>query len=79
MPMPMPTADEPMIEGGGQMMMPSDDLDNPQNWPIIKKVYVSAVAISAAFVVLLFAGEELGRGDNGPERASADQQDHSDT
>ena len=39
---PMPTA--------GHMMSP-DDPDNPQNWPLHKKVYVSAAAFAFAWVV----------------------------
>ena len=32
-------------------MMAADDPDNPQNWPIQKKIYASAVAFAFAWVV----------------------------
>ena len=32
-------------------MMAADDPDNPQNWPIHKKIYASAVAFAFAWVV----------------------------
>lgn len=37
--------------GAGGHMMAADDPDNPQNWPISKKVYVSAVSFAFAWVV----------------------------
>ena len=36
----------------GHMMSPSDP-DNPQNWPLHRKLYVSAVGFAFAFVVLV--------------------------
>lgn len=35
----------------GGHMMAADDPDNPQNWPLPKKAYVSAVAFAFAWVV----------------------------
>lgn len=32
-------------------MMEHHDPENPQNWPILKKLYASAVATAFAFVV----------------------------
>ena len=32
-------------------MMAADDPDNPQNWPYIKKIYVSFVSFAFAWVV----------------------------
>lgn len=32
-------------------MMSADDPDNPQNWPLQKKVYASTVAFTFAWVV----------------------------
>lgn len=32
-------------------MMPANNPDNPQNWPLYKKVYASAVAFAFAWVV----------------------------
>jgi len=32
-------------------MMSADDPDNPQNWPILKKTYASAVAFAFAWIV----------------------------
>lgn len=32
-------------------MMSNDDPDNPQNWPIFKKTYASAVAFAFAWIV----------------------------
>lgn len=34
----------------GHMML-ADDPDNPQNWPILKKIYASAVAFAFAWTV----------------------------
>ena len=34
----------------GHMMSPTDP-DNPQNWPIFKKVYASSVSVAFAFAV----------------------------
>lgn len=36
---------------GAGHMMSADDPDNPQNWPIHKKIYASAVAFAFAWVV----------------------------
>ena len=36
------------VAGGGHMMSP-DDADNPFNWPLYRRVYVSAVAVAFAF------------------------------
>lgn len=38
------------MPAGGHMMSPTDP-DNPQNWPLYKKIYVSAVAFAFAWVV----------------------------
>ncbi len=35
----------------GGHMMAADDPDNPQNWPLHKKVYASAVAFAFAWLV----------------------------
>lgn len=43
------TAADPMAADGH--MMSADDPDNPQNWPLHKKVYASAVAFAFAWVV----------------------------
>ena len=32
-------------------MMAADDPDNPQNWPVHRKIYVSAVAFTFSWVV----------------------------
>ena len=32
-------------------MMSTEDSDNPHNWPLVKKVYVSVAASAFAFVV----------------------------
>lgn len=32
-------------------MMAANDPDNPQNWPVQRKIYVSAVAFAFAWVV----------------------------
>ena len=45
----MKTAADPMPAGGH--MMSADDPDNPQNWPLYRKVYASAVAFAFAWVV----------------------------
>ncbi len=45
----MKTAADPVAAGGH--MMSADDPDNPQNWPLYKKVYASAVAFAFAWVV----------------------------
>ena len=45
----MKTAPDPMAAAGH--MMSADDPDNPQNWPLQKKVYASAVAFAFAWVV----------------------------
>ena len=45
----METAADPMAATGH--MMSADDPDNPQNWPLYKKVYASAVAFAFAWVV----------------------------
>lgn len=45
----MKTAADPMATTGH--MMSADDPDNPQNWPLYKKVYASAVAFAFAWVV----------------------------
>lgn len=42
-------AADPMAAAGH--MMSADDPDNPQNWSLYKKVYVSAVAFAFAWVV----------------------------
>ncbi|KAK4696395.1 hypothetical protein P7C71_g1515, partial [Lecanoromycetidae sp. Uapishka_2] len=39
-----------MPTGGGHMMA-ADDPDNPQNWPLYKKIYASAVAFAFTWVV----------------------------
>lgn len=44
----MMTAADPMATGH---MMSADDPDNPQNWPLYKKVYASMVAFAFAWVV----------------------------
>ena len=38
-------------------MMSADDPDNPQNWPLYKKIYVSAVAFTFAWVVSVLSHE----------------------
>jgi hypothetical protein len=38
------------MAGHGHMMSP-DDPDNPQNWPLYRKVYASAVSFAFGFVV----------------------------
>ncbi|MCJ1482034.1 hypothetical protein MMC06_002196 [Schaereria dolodes] len=38
------------VAGGGHMMSP-DDADNPFNWPLYRRVYVSAVAVAFAFSI----------------------------
>ena len=43
------TAADPMAAAGHRMA--ADDADNPQNWPLYKKVYASAVAFAFAWVV----------------------------
>ena len=43
------TAADPLATAGH--MMSADDPDNPQNWPLYKKVYASAVAFAFAWVV----------------------------
>lgn len=45
----MKTAADPMAAAGHMML--ADDPENPQNWPLYKKVYVSAVAFAFAWVV----------------------------
>ena len=45
----MKTAADPLATAGH--MMAADDPDNPQNWPLYKKVYASAVAFAFAWVV----------------------------
>lgn len=45
----MKTAADPMAAAGH--MMSADDPDNPQNWPLHKKIYASAVAFAFAWVV----------------------------
>ena len=45
----MKTAPDPMAPAGD--MMSADDPDNPQNWPLYKKVYASAVGFAFAWVV----------------------------
>ncbi|KAL9066756.1 MAG: hypothetical protein Q9161_007345 [Pseudevernia consocians] len=47
----MKTAADPMAAAGH--MMSADDPENPQNWPLYKKVYASAVAFAFAWVVAL--------------------------
>lgn len=42
---------EKAIEPMAGHMMSAQDPANPQNWPIYKKAYVSAVAVAFAFVV----------------------------
>lgn len=36
---------------GGHLALAANDPDNPQNFPLFQKVYVSAVAFAFAFVV----------------------------
>ena len=36
---------------GAGHMLPADDPENPHNWPISRKVFVSSVATAFAFVV----------------------------
>ena len=43
------TAPDPMSAAGH--VMSADDPDNPQNWPLYKKVYASAVAFAFTWVV----------------------------
>ena len=43
------TPAEPLAAAGH--MMSADDPDNPQNWPLHKKLYASAVAFAFAWVV----------------------------
>lgn len=45
----MKTAANPMAAAGH--MMSADDPDNPQNWPLYRKLYASAVAFAFAWVV----------------------------
>ena len=45
----MKTASDPMAAAGH--MMSADDPDNPQNWPLYKKLYASAVGFAFAWVV----------------------------
>lgn len=45
----MMTAQDPIAAAGHTMS--ADDPDNPQNWPLYKKVYASAVAFAFAWVV----------------------------
>ena len=40
-----------LAASAGDHMMSTDDPDNPQNWPIQKKVYVSSVAFAFSWVV----------------------------
>ena len=42
---------EKVIEPMAGHMMSAQDPDNPQNWPIHRKAYVSAVSVAFAFVV----------------------------
>lgn len=42
---------EKAIEAMAGHMMSAQDPDNPQNWPIHRKAYVSAVSVAFAFVV----------------------------
>ena len=39
-----------MPDAGGHMMA-ADDPDNPQNWPLSKKVYASAVSFAFSWAV----------------------------
>ena len=41
----------PMKSTGGGHTMAPDDPDNPQNWPVLRKVYVSLAATAFAWVV----------------------------
>ena len=41
-------ADEPVLIGHA---IGADDIDNPHNWPIHRRLYASAVALAFAFVV----------------------------
>lgn len=43
------TAADPVAAGGH--MMSADDPDNPQNWPLYRKLYASAVAFAFTWVV----------------------------
>lgn len=44
--------EEPMkMPAAGHLALSADDPDNPQNFPIFKKTYVSTVAFVFAFVV----------------------------
>lgn len=45
----MKTSADPIAAAGH--MMSADDPDNPQNWPLYKKFYASAVAFAFAWVV----------------------------
>ena len=45
----MNVAADPMATTGHTMS--ADDPDNPQNWPLYKKIYVSATAFAFAWVV----------------------------
>lgn len=38
-------------KSGAGHMMAADDPDNPQNWPVLQKIYVSTAATLFAFVV----------------------------
>ena len=46
----MKTTTDTMPTAGGHMMS-ANDPDNPQNWPLHKKIYASAVAFAFAWVV----------------------------
>ena len=45
----MKTTANPVAAAGH--MMSADDPDNPQNWPLYNKIYVSAVAFAFTWVV----------------------------
>lgn len=47
----MPSKMMPSMDGGGGHMLSPMDPDSPMQWPQWKKIYVSFVAFSFAFVV----------------------------
>ena len=44
---------KPMANHGHGHMMSPDDPDNPQNWPLYRKLYVSVVSFAFGFAVLV--------------------------
>ena len=54
---------------GGHIML-ANDPDNPQNWPLYKKIYVSSVAFAFSWVVYVIVSRlhawDIANADSGP-------------